>query len=143
MNIYQLEKPDIILADINMPRMNGLVFAEKVKADNKEVLIAFITGYDYFDYALAALKTGVDDYILKPVSRKDIEGVLKKFTSILEERNRDKNLGLIKTKLKETTMTAISLSIFVTNLFKISSRSIFEFVWNLLFFSKYPFAMAV
>jgi two-component system response regulator YesN len=93
LNIYQLEKPDIILADINMPRMNGLVFAEKVKADNKEVLIAFITGYDYFDYALAALKTGVDDYILKPVSRKDIEGVLKKFTSILEERNRDKKVS--------------------------------------------------
>jgi hypothetical protein len=53
------------------------------------------------------------------------------------------NLGLIKTKLKETTMTAISLSIFVTNLFKISSRSFLEFIWNLLFSSKYPFAMAI
>ncbi len=52
------------------------------------------------------------------------------------------SLGLIKTKLKETTMTAISLSIFVTNLFQISSRSFWEFIWNLLFFSKYPFAMA-
>jgi two-component system response regulator YesN len=92
-DIYQKEKPHIILADINMPRMNGLVFAEKVKADNSEVLIAFITGYDYFDYALAALKTGVDDYILKPVSRKDIEGVLKKFTSILEDRNKDKKVA--------------------------------------------------
>jgi hypothetical protein len=52
------------------------------------------------------------------------------------------NLGLIKTKLKETTMTAISLSIFVTNLFKISLRSFLEFIWNLLLFSKYPFTMA-
>lgn len=52
-------------------------------------------------------------------------------------------LGLLRTKLKETTMTAISLSIFVTNLFKISSRHFLEFIWNLLFFSKYPFAMAV
>ncbi|SHI32971.1 two-component system, response regulator YesN [Dethiosulfatibacter aminovorans DSM 17477] len=92
LDIYEKEKPEIILADINMPRMNGLVFAEKVKVDNKEILIAFITGYDYFDYAVAALRTGVDDYILKPVSRKDIEGVLKKFTSILEDRNRDKKV---------------------------------------------------
>lgn len=99
LDIYRKEKPDIILADINMPRMNGLVFAEKVKADNKEVLIAFITGYDYFDYAVAALKTGVDDYILKPVSRRDIEGVLRKFTSILEERNRDKKVSDIVTEL--------------------------------------------
>jgi len=99
LEIYQKEKPEIILADINMPRMNGLVFAEKVKVDNKDVLIAFITGYDYFDYAVAALKTGVDDYILKPVSRKDIEGVLKKFTSILEERKREKEISDIVTDL--------------------------------------------
>lgn len=100
-DIYELEKPDIILADINMPRMNGLVFAEKVKADNREVLIAFITGYDYFDYAVAALKTGVDDYILKPVSRKDIEGVLKKFILILEDRDKDKKVSDIVTELNE------------------------------------------
>lgn len=93
LNIYEIEKPDIILADINMPRMNGLVFAEKVKSDNKDILIALITGYDYFDYAVTALKTGVDDYILKPVSKKDIEGLLKKFTLILEERKIDKKVS--------------------------------------------------
>jgi hypothetical protein len=53
------------------------------------------------------------------------------------------NLGLLKTKLKETTMTAIALSIFVTNLFKISSRSFLNFVWNLLFCSKCPLVIAV
>lgn len=52
-------------------------------------------------------------------------------------------LGLLKTKLEETTMSAISLSIFVTNLFKISSRSFWEFIRNLLFCSKYPFETAV
>jgi hypothetical protein len=46
-------------------------------------------------------------------------------------------LGLIKTKLKETTMTSIALSIFVTNLFKIQSRYFLRFVWKLLFCSKY------
>jgi hypothetical protein len=53
------------------------------------------------------------------------------------------DLGLLKTKLEETTMSVISLSIFVTNLFKISSRSFWEFIWNLLFYSKYPFETAV
>jgi hypothetical protein len=52
-------------------------------------------------------------------------------------------LGLLKTKLEETTMSAISLSIFVTNLFKISLRSFWEFIRNLLFCSKYPFEIAV
>jgi hypothetical protein len=53
------------------------------------------------------------------------------------------NLGLIKTKLKETTMTAIALSIFVMNLFKISSCSFFNIVWDLLFFSNNPLMIAV
>ncbi len=53
------------------------------------------------------------------------------------------NLGLIKTKLEETTMTSIALSIFVTNLFKIQSRALLDFVWNLLFCDKSPSVVAV
>jgi hypothetical protein len=53
------------------------------------------------------------------------------------------NLGLLKTKLKETTMTAIALSIFVTNLFKISSRPFSNIIWNLLFCNKCPLMIAV
>jgi hypothetical protein len=53
------------------------------------------------------------------------------------------NLGLIKTKLKETTMTSIALSIFVTNLFKILLRSFVCFVCNLLYCRKYSLVVAV
>ncbi len=53
------------------------------------------------------------------------------------------NLSLIKTKLKETTMTSIALSIFVTNLFKIQLRSFLHIVWSLLFCREYPLAMAL
>ncbi|MEX1375926.1 MAG: response regulator [Eubacteriales bacterium] len=67
---------DIVLADINMPKMNGLEFAKSAKEHKKDILIALVTGYDYFDYAVSALRYGVDEYILKPVSKKDIEKVL-------------------------------------------------------------------
>jgi IS5 family transposase len=53
------------------------------------------------------------------------------------------NLGLVKTKLKETTMTSIALSIFVTNLFKVLLRAIICFVYSLLYCRKYPLAVAV
>ena len=78
LQLYQRYLPDLVLADINMPKMNGLEFSKKVKQINPNVKIAMITGYDYFDYAVTALKVGVDDYILKPVSRTDIEQVLAK-----------------------------------------------------------------
>ncbi|MFD0958134.1 response regulator transcription factor [Paenibacillus chungangensis] len=78
LDIFKTHEPDFILADINMPKMNGLEFANAVKILKPNVKIALITGYDYFDYALAALKAGVDDYVLKPVSKKDIQQTLQK-----------------------------------------------------------------
>jgi len=56
---------------------------------------------------------------------------------------RSYNLGLIKTKLKETTMTSIALSIFVTNLFKISLCSFLKFVRNILFERKFSSVMVL
>lgn len=76
--IVKREKPDIILADINMPVMDGLEFSAKAKELNPDSKIAIITGYNYFDYAVAALKAGVDDYVVKPVSKDDIKQLLVK-----------------------------------------------------------------
>lgn len=84
LTLYKAHTPDMILLDINMPRMNGLELAEAIRSLDPEVPIAIITGYDYFDYAVKALKTGVEDYILKPVSRKDIVQVLAKLIGRLE-----------------------------------------------------------
>ena len=75
---------DIVLADINMPKMNGLDFAKNAKQYNRDIVIALVTGYDYFDYAVSALRYGVDEYILKPVSKKDIEKVLTKLIDKLK-----------------------------------------------------------
>lgn len=81
---FQAHQPHLILADINMPKMDGLSFSEQVKKQNPTVKIALVTGYDYFDYAVQALKLGVDDYILKPISKKDIEEVLQKLILKME-----------------------------------------------------------
>jgi len=78
LDIMKDQHIDFILADINMPKMDGLTFADKAKQVNPHIRIALITGYDYFDYAVQALKIGVDDYILKPVSKNDVMEVLKK-----------------------------------------------------------------
>jgi len=79
-------RPDIVLLDINMPKLNGLEFAEKIKTMNENVLIAVITGYDYYEYAVTALKIGIDDYILKPVSKSDIQELLSKLVNKLKLR---------------------------------------------------------
>lgn len=93
----------LVFADINMPKMNGLDFAKKAKEIDSNIKIALITGYDYFDYALTALKIGVDDYILKPVSKDDVTELLIK---LIEKRKIADGLS----SLKESADKLVGLS---------------------------------
>lgn len=63
-----LLKPDIILMDINMPFMDGLQASELIKQQGRNIEIAILTAYDYFEYARRGIKIGVSDYLLKPFS---------------------------------------------------------------------------
>lgn len=76
LRIMQAHQIDLILSDINMPKMDGLAFSRRAKELNPGVKIALMTGYDYLDYAISAIKIGVDDYILKPISKEDVRKLL-------------------------------------------------------------------
>ena len=76
LKIIETSQVDLILADINMPKMNGLEFCRQAKERDPAVKIAILTGYDYLDYAIRAIKIGVDDYALKPLSRNDVQKLL-------------------------------------------------------------------
>ena len=104
LEIVKNNEIDIVLADINMPKMNGLDFAKNTKEYNEDILIALVTGYDYFDYAVSALRFGVDEYILKPVSKKDIEKVLKQMIDKLKDKKVKNEIDNIAgNKEKETS----------------------------------------
>lgn len=60
-------KPDVCVFDINMPRMNGLEMAERIKAWNLPIVLVVVSGYSEFDYARGAMQSGAIDYLLKPV----------------------------------------------------------------------------
>ncbi|WP_165452217.1 response regulator [Paenibacillus thalictri] len=80
--------PDIIITDINMPRMNGLDFIENVKALNPNVKMIIISGYDEFDFAQRALKLGVSEYLLKPLDRETLLEAVGNVCAEVEKSNR-------------------------------------------------------
>ena len=91
-DLIQKQVPDIILTDINMPQLNGLQLASLVREAYPQVHLVFLTGYDDFDYALSAVKLGVDDYLLKPFSRQDIEEMLGKIKQKLDQEEKKEQL---------------------------------------------------
>lgn len=95
----QKRVPDIILTDINMPHMNGIQLAGLVREHYPHTHLVFLTGYDDFDYALSAVKLGIDDYLLKPFSRQDIEEMLENIKKKLDQEGKQLQVqGLLKTE---------------------------------------------
>lgn len=59
--------PDIVLMDINMPRLDGLECIRRIREKDPSCAIVIVSGYDRFEYAQKAVAYGVDRYLLKPV----------------------------------------------------------------------------
>ncbi len=58
--------PDVVVSDINMPKMDGLTLIDRLHALDPEVPVVFITAYSSIDSAVAALRKGAFDYVTKP-----------------------------------------------------------------------------
>lgn len=76
--LVKKEKPGLIITDIRMPVMDGLKLAEKVQKFYSEIVVVILTGYADFAYAQRALRYGVADYLLKPVTQEDLDEVILK-----------------------------------------------------------------
>ena len=71
-------RPEIILCDVRMPRLNGIQFLERYRAANGEALVVVMTAYGSMDLAIEAMKKGAYDYISKPFSADQLILLLKK-----------------------------------------------------------------
>ncbi len=78
-------KPDILLTDIKMPFMDGLSLSEIVKEEFPGIRIIIISGYDDFEYARQAIAAGVDQYLLKPITRQTLRNVLLEMKEKIEQ----------------------------------------------------------
>jgi two-component system response regulator YesN len=108
--LIEATQPDLLITDIKMPFMDGLQLCKIIREHMPWIKIIILSGHDEFNYAQTAIKLGVAEYLLKPVSVKDLHQVLQRTVVKLDqeriERERlkqlreqlDDNLLLIREK---------------------------------------------
>lgn len=68
---------EVMFTDIRMPKMNGIELVHRVQQFEKKPIIVAISGYADFNYAVEMLKSGVREYLLKPIEREKLQELLR------------------------------------------------------------------
>ena len=84
------QKPDLLITDIKMPFMDGLTLAKLAKKELPELKIVILSGYDDFNYAKQAINIGVEDYLLKPITKNALIERLSEIRSRYEHEKTQK-----------------------------------------------------
>ncbi|WP_020618074.1 response regulator [Paenibacillus daejeonensis] len=113
--LYERERPDVIITDIRMPRMDGMELIAHIRKQDKETRIIVLSCMEEFDLARKALALGVSNYIVKlTMTEEEIGGVLEEVAAELRQQERPAtaeeqelstaNLTLLKEKMLKDFM---------------------------------------
>ena len=76
LGIYNYKKPDIIITDIKMPKLNGLEMAKQIRKEDKTTPIIVATAFTDTSYLLQAVELQLIKYLTKPISSKKLKEAL-------------------------------------------------------------------
>lgn len=86
--MYQEKCPDIILTDIEMPRMDGLELIRRIRENDTDTPIVILSSYSHQHYLFNAIPLKLEEYLLKPITLNKLDTLFQ----ILERNNKDKVL---------------------------------------------------
>lgn len=117
------ERPfDLILTDINMPRMNGLKMLEHIRKIDQDVTCIIISAHDETDYFTKSIQLGIDGYLLKPIDMQPFLALLQKSVEkIVLQKKREAYQIELEKRVTERTR-ALELRLFTDTLTGIRSR---------------------
>lgn len=81
----ELLRPDIVLTDIYMPKMDGIELSGILMERYPNIKIVVVTGHDEFEYARQSVKLGISDFILKPIRASELLQVTAKLRAVIEQ----------------------------------------------------------
>ena len=83
--------PDVLITDIKMPFMDGLSLSKLVLKEFPNTKIIIMSGYDDFEYARQAIEIGVEQYLLKPITKANLMNVLREVKEKIEQEQEQRN----------------------------------------------------
>ena len=77
-------RPDIVVSDVKMPRMNGLELAQEIRTLHPDCQLVFLSGYTDKEYLKGAIKLRAASYVEKPIDLAELTAVLQEVVNELE-----------------------------------------------------------
>ena len=85
-NIFERERPPVIITDIKMPGMDGIEFMRIVKSMDGDAEVIVITGHGDMEIAIESLRLGAVDFLLKPIDFDDLERAITRALDKLQTK---------------------------------------------------------
>ena len=76
LELFDSKHIDLLLVDIELPKMNGIELIKQIRAVDQEVMIIIVSAYTKTDYLLESVELGLSKYIVKPLTSKKIHALL-------------------------------------------------------------------
>lgn len=105
---YEQYHPDLVIADIRMPGMDGLQLIQRLRDQDEDLHILILSGYADFDYAKKAITYRADGYLLKPVDEDELIGYLASIKQAIDlKRISDQWTTVTKEWTREALITSL------------------------------------
>lgn len=102
--VFEETNPDVVFVDIRMDEMDGLELIEKLQQEKKKAVYVIVTAYDEFSYAKKAISLGVKDYLLKPVSRKELLDMVRQIREELDTERKKEDASRFLSRQYESSI---------------------------------------
>ena len=76
LKLYEKHQPHLIITDIQMPKLNGLEFIQRIRQNDKKVQVIVISAFSHKDYLFKAIELQLVKYLIKPVKENEFEEAL-------------------------------------------------------------------
>jgi signal transduction histidine kinase len=83
LELFLEKQPDMIITDIMMPVMNGLQMIQEIRRHSRSVKIVVVSAYSEKENFLKAIALGVNNFLIKPISYKDLLNILEELANII------------------------------------------------------------